>query len=128
MNVAINKEAFKNILAQFSGDISFETELLHQLLNQLPEGYVDEIIKEEYFKRLYPKLYFVIQHSVYKADRKCFGRVEEVASYLNSIKVDSKPVTQSVVAYALQKGTTVCGYYIFKEKGKGFSLKGEYLQ
>lgn len=128
MNVAINKEAFKNILAQFSGDISFETELLHQLFNQLPEGYVDEIIKEEYFKRLYPKLYFVIQHSVYRADRKCFGRVEEVTAYLNSINIDSKHITQSAVAYALQKGTTVCGYYIFKEKGKGFNLKGEYVQ
>lgn len=128
MNVAINKEAFKNILTQFSGDISFETELLHQLFSQLPDVYVDEIIKEEYFKRLYPKLYFVIQHATYKADRKCFGRVDEVVSYLNTVNVDTKQVTQSAVTYALQKGTTVCGYYITKEKGKGFNLKGEYLQ
>lgn len=125
-SVAINKEAFKTILAQFSDDVAFETELLNQLFNQLPQHYVDEIIKEQYFERLYNKCYFVIQHSIYKADRKVFGKIEEVAAYLDSLCLDDRKITMYSALNACEKGKPLVGYYITKKFGKNYSVKAMY--
>jgi hypothetical protein len=126
MNVAINKEAFRNILSQFRGDVAFQTELLRQLFNEMPENYVDELLEELYFERLYTKQYFIVQHSIYKADRKCFARIEDVLAYLNSIDVEGKTHSMYAVTNAANKGTLVAGYYIIKSQGKNYKLKNMY--
>lgn len=118
MNVAINKEAFKNILTQFKGDIPFQTELLQTLFDQLPDNYVDEIINVMYLERLYSKPYFKIQHSVYSMDVKYFRTIEDVVAYLNTINISDISVKQSSVQYALKNGGLCNGYRIYKMIGK----------
>ncbi len=45
MNVTIDREKFKQLLSQFKGDIPYQTDLVNTLFNQMPENYVNDIVK-----------------------------------------------------------------------------------
>lgn len=114
MNVTIDREKFKQLLSQFRGDIPYQTELVNTLFNQMPEHYVNDIIRTMYYERLYIGTYYVVQHSVYNYDRHIFLNYTEVLDFLNSVKLEDKTITKFTLANAIDRKTSICGYIINK--------------
>lgn len=114
MNFTIDRERFKELLFQFRGDIPYQTELVKQLFDQLPDAYVDDIVKTMYYERIYIGTYYVVQHSIYTYDRHIFSNYTDVLDFLNSVKIEDKTITKFTLANAIDRGTTICGYKINK--------------
>lgn len=114
MNVTIDREKFKQLLSQFRGDIPYQTELVKTLFNQMPEHYVNDIVRTMYYERLYIGTYYVVQHSVYNYDRHIFLNYTEVLDFLNSVKLEDKAITKFTLSNAIDRGTSISGYYINK--------------
>ena len=114
MNVSIDREKFKQLLSQFKGDIPYQTDLVNTLFNQMPNNYVDDIVRTLYYERIYIGTYYVVQHSVYTYDRHIFLNYTEVLDFLNSVKLEDKNITKFTLANAIDRHTTISGYYINK--------------
>lgn len=114
MNVTIDREKFKQLLSQFRGDIPYQTDLVNTLFNQMPDNYVDDIVKTMYYERIYIGTYYVVQHSVYTHDKQIFVNYADVLEFLNSIKLEDKNITKFTLTNAIDRGTTISGYYIKK--------------
>ena len=114
MNFTIDRERFKELLFQFRGDIPYQTELVKQLFDQLPDAYVDDIVKTMYYERIYIGTYYVVQHSVYNYDRHIFQNYAEVLDFLNANKLEDKAITKFTLTNAIDRHTTISGYYINK--------------
>lgn len=114
MNVTIDREKFKQLLSQFRGDIPYQTDLVNTLFNQMPDNYVNDIIRTMYYERIYIGTYYVVQHSVYTYDKHIFLNYTEVLEFLNSVKLEDKNITKFTLANAIDRGTTISGYYINK--------------
>ena len=114
MNVTIDREKFKQLLSQFKGDIPYQTDLVNTLFNQMPDNYVDDIIRTMYYERIYIGTYYVVQHSIYTYDRHIFLNYSEVLDFLNSIKLEDKAITKFTLSSAIDRGTSISGYKINK--------------
>ena len=114
MNYTIDREKFKQLLLQFKGDIPYQTELVNTLFAQMPDNYVDDIIKTLYYERLYVGTYYIVQHSTYTYDKHIFLNYSEVLEFLNSVKLEDKQITKFTLANAIERGTTISGYKINK--------------
>ena len=114
MNYTIDREKFKQLLLQFKGDIPYQTELVNTLFAQMPDNYVDDIIKTLYYERLYVGTYYIVQHSTYTYDKHIFLNYAEVLEFLNSVKLEDKQITKFTLANAIERGTTISGYKINK--------------
>lgn len=114
MNYTIDREKFKQLLLQFKGDIPYQTELVNTLFAQMPDNYVDDIIKTLYYERLYVGTYYIVQHSTYIYDKHIFLNYAEVLEFLNSVKLEDKQITKFTLANAIERGTTISGYKINK--------------
>lgn len=114
MNVTIDREKFKQLLSQFRGDIPYQTDLVNTLFNQMPDNYVDDIVRTMYYERIYIGTYYVVQHSVYTYDRHILLNYTELLDFLNSVKLDDKNITKFTLASAIERGTPLCGYIIKK--------------
>lgn len=114
MNVTIDREKFKQLLSQFRGDIPYQTDLVNTLFNQMPDNYVNDIIRTMYYERIYIGTYYVVQHSVYTYDKHIFLNYTEVLEFLNSVKLEDKNITKFTLANAIDRGATISGYYINK--------------
>ena len=114
MNVSIDREKFKQLLSQFRGDIPYQTDLVNTLFNQMPDNYVDDIVRTMYYERIYIGTYYVVQHSVYTYDRHIFLNYTEVLDFLNSVKLEDKAITKFTLANAIERGTSISGYKINK--------------
>ena len=114
MNVTIDREKFKQLLSQFKGDIPYQTDLVNTLFNQMPENYVNDIVKTMYYERIYIGTYYIVQHSVYTYDRHIFSNYSEVLDFLNSNKLEDKAITKFTLASAIERGNSLCGYKINK--------------
>lgn len=114
MNVSIDREKFKQLLSQFKGDIPYQTELVTTLFNQMPDNYVDDIVRTMYYERLYIGTYYVVQHSVYTYDKHIFLNYAEVLEFLNSVRIEDRLITKFTLANAIERKTSICGYYINK--------------
>lgn len=114
MNVTIDREKFKQLLSQFRGDIPYQTELINTLFDQLPDNYVDDIVRTMYYERIYIGTYYVVQHSIYTYDRHIFSNYTEVLDFLNSVKLEDKTITKFTLANAIDRGTIISGYKINK--------------
>lgn len=114
MNYTIDREKFKQLLLQFKGDIPYQTELVNTLFAQMPDNYVDDIIKTLYYERLYVGTYYIVQHSTYTYDKHIFLNYAEVLEFLNSVKLEDKQITKFTLANAIERSTTISGYKINK--------------
>lgn len=114
MNVTIDREKFKQLLSQFKGDIPYQTDLVNTLFNQMPENYVNDIVKTMYYERIYIGTYYVVSHSIYTYDRHIFLNYSEVLDFLNSNKLEDKAITKFTLANAIERNTSLCGYKINK--------------
>lgn len=114
MNVTIDREKFKQLLSQFKGDIPYQTDLVNTLFNQMPNNYVDDIIRTMYYERIYIGTYYVVQHSIYTYDRHIFLNYSEVLDFLNSVKLEDKAITKFTLSSAIDRGTSISGYKINK--------------
>lgn len=114
MNYTIDREKFKQLLLQFKGDIPYQTELVNTLFAQMPDNYVDDIIKTLYYERLYVGTYYIVQHSTYTYDKHIFLNYAEVLEFLNSVKLEDRQITKFTLANAIERGTTISGYKINK--------------
>ena len=114
MNYTIDREKFKQLLLQFKGDIPYQTELVNTLFAQMPDNYVDDIIKTLYYDRLYVGTYYIVQHSTYTYDKHIFLNYAEVLEFLNSVKLEDRQITKFTLANAIERGTTISGYKINK--------------
>lgn len=114
MNFTIDREKFKELLSQFKGDIPYQTELLNTLLKQLPDNYVDEIVKTLYYERLYIGTYYLVQHSLYSYDKHIFFNYAEILEFLNSVRLEDKNIGKFALSNAIENGTTIWGYNIKK--------------
>lgn len=114
MNVTIDREKFKQLLSQFKGDIPYQTDLVNTLFNQMPDNYVDDIIRTMYYERIYIGTYYVVQHSIYTYDRHIFLNYSEVLDFLNSVKLEDKAITKFTLSSAIDRGTSISGYKINK--------------
>lgn len=114
MNFTIDREKFKELLSQFRGDIIYQTELLHTILNQLPDAYVDDIVRTLYYERLFIGTYYEVQHTLYKQDKRIFLSFSEVQEFLNEVRLDDKVVGKFALANAIQNGNSISGYIIRK--------------
>lgn len=114
MNVTIDREKFKQLLSQFKGDIPYQTDLVNTLFNQMPDNYVDDIIRTMYYERIYIGTYYVVQHSIYTYDRHIFLNYSEVLDFLNSVKLEDKAITKFTLANAIDRCTSISGYKINK--------------
>ena len=119
MNVTIDREKFKQLLSQFKGDIPYQTDLVNTLFNQMPDNYVDDIIRTMYYERIYIGTYYVVQHSIYTYDRHIFLNYSEVLDFLNSVKLEDKAITKFTLSSAIDRGTSISGYKINKVVRKG---------
>lgn len=115
-NFTIDREKFKELLVQFKGDISYQTELVKILLNQLPDNYVNELVNTLYYERLYKGTYYIIQHHLYPQDRKIVQTFDECFAYLKSICFDEVTIYQ--LKKAVENNTMICGYYVTRYKNK----------
>ena len=118
-NITIDRERFKELLSQFKDDIIYETELINTLFNQMPDNYIKDLIKTLYYERVYVGTYYLVQHSVYHNDKQIFSNYSEVIDFLNSVKLEDKSVTKFTLHNAIERGTVVSGYRIFKIENKG---------
>ena len=114
MNVTIDREKFKQLLSQFKGDIPYQTDLINTLFSQMPDNYVDDIIRTMYYERIYIGTYYVVQHSIYTHDRHIFLNYSEVLDFLNSVKLEDKAITKFTLSSAIDRGTSISGYKINK--------------
>lgn len=114
MNFTIDREKFKELLSQFRGDIPYQTDLVNTLFNQMPDNYVNDIVRTMYYERIYIGTYYVVQHSVYTYDRHIFVNYSEVLDFLNSVKLEDKAITKFTLSNAIDRGTSISGYYIKK--------------
>lgn len=114
MNVTIDREKFKQLLSQFRGDIPYQTELVNILFGQMPDNYVDDIIKTLYYERLFVGTYYVVRHVTYTYDKHIFLNYSEVLGFLNSVKLEDKAITKFTLSNAIDRGTTISGYKINK--------------
>ena len=114
MNVTIDREKFKQLLSQFRGDIPYQTELLNTLFSQMPDNYVNDIVRTMYYERLYIGTYYVVQHSIYTSDKHIFLNYAELLEFLNSVKLEDRNITKFTLAAAIEKGSPICGYIINK--------------
>jgi hypothetical protein len=114
MNFTIDREKFKQLLSQFRGDIPYQTDLVNTLFNQMPDNYVDDIIKTMYYERIFIGTYYVVQHSVYTSEKYIFEDYAGVLGFLNSIKLEDKLITKFTLTNAIERKTSLCGYNIIK--------------
>jgi len=121
-NFTIDKEKFKEILVQFKGDISYETELVKILLNQLPDNYVDELVNTLYHERIYEGNYYIVQHYKYPQDRKILHTFDEVLAYLKGLSFE-KEVTVYNLKRAIDNNTMLIGYYITRYRNPRKEVK-----
>ena len=85
-----------------------------RMSTQMPDNYVDDIIKTLYYERLYVGTYYIVQHSTYTYDKHIFLNYAEVLEFLNSVKLEDKQITKFTLANAIERGTTISGYKINK--------------
>ena len=114
MNYTIDREKFKQLLLQFKGDIPYQTELVNTLFAQMPDNYVDDIIKTLYYERLYVGTYYIVQHSTYTYDKHIFLNYAEVLEFLNSVRLEDRLITKFTLTNAIERGNSLCGYNIIK--------------
>jgi len=114
MNVSLDREKFKELLVQFSGDIKYQTELIECLLTQLPAAYRVAYIESAFFEYCYKEDYYILQHSLYQSDVRYFLKIKDVADFLDAAKLDSTKISISVVCKHLESQKPLCGYVIRK--------------
>jgi hypothetical protein len=112
----VNKEQFKSYFSQFRGDIPFQTELFNLLVTQMPKNYVDSIIKEMYFDRVYEGTYFIVQHSIFKDVKEYFTDQRSVVEFLNKSMFNGDTVSEYQVKQSIERGIIIHGYKVYKIK------------
>ena len=114
MNVTIDREKFKQLLLQFKGDIPYQTELINQLLSQLPDNYLQSLVRTLYYEYSFIGTYYIVEHATYTYDKHIFLNYAEVLEFLNSVKLEDKLITKFTLTNAIKRGTTINGYFVKK--------------
>ena len=116
INITVNKEQFKSYFSQFRGDIPFQTELFNLLVTQMPNNYIDSIIKEMYFDRVYEGTYFIVQHSIFKDVKEYCTDQRSVVEFLNKSMFNGDTVSEYQVKQSIERGIIIHGYKVYKIK------------
>lgn len=110
MNYTINRSSFKELLKQFKDDIIFETELIKDLLSQLPSNYRENFLETLYYTEVYKGELYICKH-VNFAEVKYFRTFKEVLEYLNNNNLNST-VTKYHLVNAIENNKPIAGFVI----------------
>lgn len=111
-NVSLNKSAFLSVLDQFRADPPFEAQIVHHVVNNMPDNLVSAVVEELYFTRVYADVYYKVQHATLPDTPRYFMTKREVVAYLDAWNYERKRFTQGDVTVALRTGKWLFGFKI----------------
>ena len=117
--IEINKQRFKELLPQFTGDVPYEIELINLLLEQLPAPAREGFMTEYFYSNYYKGELFVIQHVVFTDDIRYFLSIDEVIEYLKNYCLDKdhylREVNKLYVYNCIKTKQPIFGYLITRK-------------
>ena len=120
-NVAINKDKFLEILDQFKYDIPYEVQLIHKLLDNIPEQARKCIVEELYFKWIYKGPVFKAVHYLYQDDIHLFTNLKNLIDFLGERNMEFSEefwntIDGRTIDGYIRRHSPLCGYIISKEE------------
>ena len=121
----VDKQRFKEFLAQFIGDAPYQIELVKTILDQMPVQVTKQFIEELYYDQVYVGPLYIAQHAVFKDEIHYFPNYQTLLKFLNEVNKFSKEyntdslltIDKKTLAKRIKDNMPICGYII--------TMKGE---
>lgn len=116
----VDKQRFKEFLAQFIGDAPFQIELINTILDQMPVQVTKQFIEELYYEQVYVGPLYVAQHAVFKDDIHYFPNLTSLTIFLNEVNKFSREyntdslldIDAKYIQKRMAQNLPLCGYLI----------------